>query len=334
MKKIILTGDRPTGPLHLGHFIGSLQNRVKLQDNYQQYVMIADLQALTDNVDNVKKIHDNIIEVMLDYLAVGLDPNKTTIFLQSLLPELAELTFYYLNLVTVARLGRNPTVKHEMELREFKQDVPVGFYCYPISQAADITAFKANLVPAGLDQKPMIEQTNEIVRKFNNTYHCKVLVETEFLESHAPRLSGIDGQAKMSKSLNNAIYLSDSPDEIKAKVYKMYTDPGHLKVSDPGKVEGNVVFEFLTAFDPNQEEVTELKLQYQQGGLGDSVVKKRLTEILVDLLAPIRQRRQQFATDKSAVASLLLVGTEKARVVASNTIKEVKAVMGIGSFNF
>jgi tryptophanyl-tRNA synthetase len=330
--KTILTGDRPTGPLHLGHFIGSLQNRVKLQNEYKQYVMIADLQALTDNVDNVAKIRDNILEVMLDYLAVGIDPNKTTIFLQSLIPELAELTFYYLNLVTVARLGRNPTVKHEMELRDFKQDVPAGFYCYPVSQAADITAFKANLVPAGLDQKPMIEQTNEIVRKFNATYHCNVLVETEFLESHAPRLSGIDGKAKMSKSLNNAIYLSDAPDVIKTKVQKMYTDPTHLKVSDPGKIEGNVVFEFLTAFDVNQKEVAELKLQYQQGGLGDSILKKRLTELLITLLEPIQQRRQQYATDKQVVAKLLLDSTEKARLVAVNTVKEVKAAMGIGNF--
>ena len=330
--KTILTGDRPTGPLHLGHFIGSLQNRVKLQNDYKQYVMIADLQALTDNVDNVAKIRNNILEVMLDYLAVGLDPTKTTIFLQSLIPELAELTFYYLNLVTMARLGRNPTVKNEMKLRQFTQDVPVGFYCYPISQAADITAFKANLVPAGLDQKPMIEQTNEIVRTFNSTYHCKVLVETEFLESHAPRLSGIDGKAKMSKSLNNAIYLSDAPDVIKTKVQKMYTDANHLKVSDPGKVEGNVVFEFLTAFDSNQKEIAELKLQYQQGGLGDSVLKKRLTELLVTLLEPIQQRREQYAKDKPAVAKLLLEGTEKARLVAANTVKEVKAAMGIGNF--
>lgn len=331
MKKILFNGDRPTGPLHLGHYIGTLQNRVKLQGN-EQYVMIADLQALTDNVDNVDKIRNNILEVMLDYLAVGIDPKKTIIFLQSLIPELTELTFYYLNLVTMARLGRNPTIKHEMQLRQFEQDVPVGFYCYPISQAADITAFKANCVPAGLDQKPMIEQTNEIVRKFNSLYHCNVLSEVEFVESHAPRLSGIDGNAKMSKSLNNAIYLSDTPDEIKAKVYKMYTDPEHLKISDPGKVEGNVVFEFLTAFDPNQKEVTELKLQYQQGGLGDSILKKRLTDVLINLLDPIREHRQQFAADKNAVAKLLLAGTEKARVVAANTIKEVKTAIGIGSF--
>ena len=273
-KDIILTGDRPTGKLHVGHYIGSLLNRVKLQESCSQFVMIADVQALTDNFENPQKIHDAVFEVMCDYLAVGIDPRHTTIFLQSMICAIPELTLYYMNLVTVARLSRNPTVKAEIKQKAMEESLPVGFFAYPINQAADITAFKANLVPVGEDQLPMIEQTNEIVRAFNRIYNSQVLVEAKALVPKVGRLSGIDGQGKMSKSMNNAIYLSDSADELAKKVRSMYTDPHHLRVEDPGKVEGNPVFEYLDAFGTDHQKITELKAHYQRGGLGDMVVKK------------------------------------------------------------
>jgi tryptophanyl-tRNA synthetase len=290
---------------------------------------MADVQALTDNAENTQKIHNNIMQVALDYLAVGIDPNVSTIFIQSMIPEIAELTIFYLNLVTVARLERNPTVKDEIKQKGFDESIPAGFFVYPVSQAADITAFKANLVPVGHDQLPMIEQTNEIVRKFNRIYG-PVLVEAEALVPEiAARLPGIDGKAKMSKSLGNAIYLSDSADEVARKVKEMYTDPGHIKVSDPGNIEGNVVFTYLDIFDPHQEEIVELKAHYQRGGLGDVVLKKRLTTVLNDLLEPIRQRRHQYANDQVSIMHMLLKGTERARTVAAQTLADVKQVMKI-----
>jgi tryptophanyl-tRNA synthetase len=326
-KKIILTGDRPTGPLHLGHYVGSLANRVTLQHEHTQYVMIADVQALTDNYETPQKVRENVLQVALDYLAVGIDPQQTTIFIQSLIPQIAELTIFYMNLVTVARVGRNPTVKTEIAQKGFGQSVPVGFFVYPISQAADITAFKATLVPVGEDQLPMIEQTNEIVRSFNRIYKQEVLVECEALVPKMARLPGTDGKAKMGKSLGNAIYLSDSTDQLAAKVKSMYTDPDHLKVSDPGKVEGNVVFSYLDVFDPNHDEVAQLKEQYQRGGLGDMVLKKRLLELLEAFLTPIRQRRNEFAKDPQAVMAMLMQGSQKAEGVASATLHEVKKAM-------
>ncbi|HBS48559.1 TPA: tryptophan--tRNA ligase [Candidatus Dependentiae bacterium] len=331
-KKVILTGDRPTGQLHLGHYIGSLQNRVKLQDEYDQYILIADLQALTDNAENPQKIRDSIFEVVLDYLAVGIDPNKSTIFIQSKIPQISDLTIYYLNLVTVARLQRNPTVKEEIKQKGFEESLPVGFFCYPISQAADITAFKANLVPVGEDQLPMIEQTNEIVRKFNSVY-APVLVEAKALvPKFGCRLPGIDGKAKMGKSLGNAIYLADSVDVVTKKVMGMYTDPNHLKVSDPGLVEGNPVFTYLDAFDTNKDKVEELKAHYSRGGLGDVIVKKYLNEVLQNVLEPIRKKREGFAKDKEFVLNVLKNGTAKAESVADKTLKEVQAAMKIDYF--
>ena len=327
MKKLILTGDRPTGRLHLGHYIGSLQNRVALQDTHDQYIMIADVQALTDNFKEPKKIHDHVVEVALDYLSVGIDPNKTTIFIQSMIPALAELTQYYLNLVTVARLKRNPTVKTEIQQKGFGESVPAGFLMYPVSQAADITAFKADLVPVGQDQLPMIEQTNEIVRSFNRIYKCKILVEAKALIPKIARLPGIDGKAKMSKSLGNAIFLSDTIDEIAKKVHAMYTDPGHIHVADPGKVEGNVVFTYLDIFDPNKEEIEELKAQYRRGGLGDMPLKKRLTERLESFLKPIQEKRRILEDNKDEVLKIVLQGTGKADAVAHKTLMEVKKVM-------
>lgn len=331
-KKIILTGDRPTGPLHLGHYVGSLQNRVKLQNEYAQFVMIADMQALTDNADNPQKVRDNILEVALNYLAVGIDPKVTTIFIQSLIPELAELTMYYMNLVTLARLQRNPTVKDEMKQKNFAENVPVGFLTYPISQAADITAFKANLVPVGEDQLPMIEQTREIVQKFNRVY-SPVLVEPEALISEISRLPGIDGSGKMSKSLGNAIYLKDTSDELREKVRGMYTDPDHLKIEDPGKVEGNPVFAYLDAFDTDTSTVADLKARYQKGGLGDVEVKNRLFDVLDNFLTPIRKRRSEFESDPQEVMNILKSGTEKAREVASQTLTEVRKVMKLDYFS-
>jgi tryptophanyl-tRNA synthetase len=330
--QVILTGDRPTGPLHLGHFVGSLRNRVACQDTYRQFVMLADAQALTDNMDDIGKVHRNVVEVALDYLAVGLDPARTTILIQSQIPELAELTFYYLNLVTVARLERNPTVKEEIRQRGFERDIPAGFLTYPASQAADITAFKASLVPVGEDQIPMIEQTNEIVRRFNRIAQRDVLVEAKALVPEVGRLPGIDGKAKMSKSLGNTINLGASADEISAAIKMVYTDPLHLRVSDPGHLEGNVAFIYLDAFDPDREGLQAMKEHYVRGGLGDSVVKKRLEGILQEMLAPIRAQREEFAKDKGQVMQILKDGTAKAREVAAQTTDEVRRALGLSYF--
>lgn len=326
-KKIILTGDRPTGPLHLGHYVGSLKNRVELQDVCKQYVMIADVQALTDNYENPEKVRENVLQVALDYLAVGIDPAKTTILIQSLIPQLAELTIYYLNLVTWNRLKHNPTVKQEIVQKGYGESVPAGFMVYPVSQAADITAFKADLVPVGEDQLPMIEQTNEIVRNFNRIYKKEVLVEAQALIPQHSRLPGIDGKAKMSKSLGNCIYLSDTADAVAKKVKSMYTDPNHLRVEDPGQVEGNPVFIYLDAFDPDRESLEEMKAHYQRGGLGDSVVKKRLLDVLQAFLEPIRTKRLEYATDPAGVMKILLEGSDRAAAVAAVTLSEVRRAM-------
>lgn len=331
-KHIILTGDRPTGPLHLGHYVGSLCQRVELQRKYKQFVIIADAQALTDNAENPEKVRKNILEVALDYLAVGIDPKTTTIFIQSLVPELAELTMHYLNLVTVSRLQRNPTVKDEIKQRGFGASIPAGFLTYPVSQAADITAFRADLVPVGEDQLPMIEQTNEIVRSFNRIYQCSVLVEAKALLSNVSRLPGTDGKGKMSKSLGNVISLSDSADEVRQKVKTMYTDPKHLRMEDPGMVEGNPVFAYLDAFDPDKEALEAMKDHYRQGGLGDVKVKLRLQEVLAAELDPIRTRREKFAKDPGAVMRILKEGTEAARKVAADTLDEVRKAMHIDYF--
>lgn len=330
-KHTILTGDRPTGPLHVGHYVGSLQQRVALQHTHKQFVLVADAQALTDNAENPKKVRDNVLEVALDYLAVGIDPSVTTIFIQSLVPEIAELTIYYLNLVTVSHLEQNPTVKDEIKQRGFGKSIPAGFLAYPVSQAADITAFKADLVPVGEDQAPMIEQTREIVRSFNRIY-APVLVEPKVLLSNIPRLPGTDGKGKMSKSLGNTIFLRDDADTIREKVKTMYTDPNHLRVEDPGTVEGNPVFAYLDAFDPDKEALEELKTQYRGGGLGDVTVKERLLEVLLATLDPIRARREAFAKDPSAVMNILRDGTGKAREVAAETLAEVRHAMGIDYF--
>lgn len=331
-QSIILTGDRTTGPLHLGHYIGSLRARVQLQHEATQYLLLADTQAMTDNVGRHQRVTENVIEVALDYLAVGIDPEKSTIFIQSQVPELAELTQYLMNLVTVARLERNPTIKAEIGLRGFERDIPAGFLTYPVSQAADITAFKATHVPVGDDQLPMIEQANELVRRFNNTVDQSVLVECKAVLSHAPRLPGLDGKAKMSKSLGNAIALGASPDEISKAVKNMYTDPNHLRVTDPGQVEGNVVFAFLDAFEPDTAMVDELKAHYRRGGLGDSLVKRVLDERLQALLEPIRTRRQALAADKGEVLAMLKRGTLRAREVAGATLDEVKTALGLTYF--
>lgn len=331
-KHLILTGDRPTGPLHLGHFVGSLRNRVKFQNQYEQYIMLADAQALTDNMENPAKVHDNVMEVALDYLAVGIDPAKSTILIQSQIPELTELTFYYLNLVTVARLERNPTIKQEITLRNFERDIPAGFLTYPVSQAADISAFKASLVPVGEDQIPMIEQTNEIVRRFNRLANKEILVECQALVPEIGRLPGVDGKAKMSKSLGNVINLNFSPAEIKAAVRNVYTDPLHLRVADPGHLEGNVAFMYLDAFDEDKAGLQEMKDHYVRGGLGDSIVKARLEGILQDLLKPIRERREEFAKDRGQVLQILKEGTRKAREIAAQTTDEVRAAIGLKHF--
>lgn len=346
MSKIILTGDRPTGKLHLGHYVGSLKRRVELQssgDFDEIYIMIADAQALTDNADNPEKIRQSIKEVALDYLSVGLDPSKVTLFIQSQISELCELSFYYMNLVTVSRVQRNPTVKAEIQLRNFENSIPVGFFTYPISQAADITAFKANIVPVGNDQEPMIEQTREIVRKFNSTY-SEVLVEPDILlpdNEVCQRLPGTDGKNKMSKSLGNCIYLSDDAATVKEKVMSMYTDPDHLRVSDPGKIEGNTVFTYLDAFIkpdsftrflPEYENLDALKEHYKKGGLGDVKVKKFLNAVLEDELVPIRERRKKYEADIPYVYDVLKKGSEKARSVAAKTVAEVKAAMKIDYF--
>jgi len=331
-KTIILTGDRPTGRLHLGHFVGSLVNRVKLQHEHDQYIMIADMQALTDNAENPDKVRKNVLEVAFDYLAVGLKPELNTIFIQSLVPEVAELTMYFLNLVTLARLQRNPTVKDEMKQKNFGNNVPAGFLVYPVSQAADIAAFKAKLVPVGEDQLPMIEQTNELVRRFNNVYGGNALVECKALVSDIVRLPGTDGKAKMGKSLDNAIYLSDSSEVINKKIMNMFTDPNHLRVEDPGKVEGNPVFSYLDAFDPDKKGLAELKAHYRKGGLGDVVVKKRLNGIVQDLLAPIRERRQGFENNPEEVMELLRQGSIKAQSLAAQTLLEVRKAMRLDYF--
>ena len=349
MKNIILTGDRPTGKLHIGHFVGSLRNRVKMQNegNYDDfYVMIADAQAMTDNYDNINAVRNNILEVALDYMACGLDPNKVTFFIQSEVSALTEFTFYYMNLVTLARLQRNPTVKSEIKQKEFGASIPTGFLCYPISQAADITAFNANLIPVGDDQLPMIEQTREIVRSFNSTYKCELLVEPkEVLPENKTcfRLPGTDGKAKMSKSLGNCIYISDEADVIKQKVYSMYTDPNHIKVSDPGQVEGNVVFTYLDAFCldehferylPDYKNLQELKDHYTRGGLGDMKIKNLLFNILNEILTPIREKRKELAQNPEAIFEILFKGTDKAKTVANENLEKLKTAMGINYRDF
>lgn len=335
-KEIILTGDRPTGKLHVGHYIGSLKKRVSMQNSgkYDSYIMIADQQALTDNARDPEKIKNSLIQVALDYLAVGLDPKKSTIFVQSQIPALAELNLYYLNLVTVSRLERNPTVKAEIQQKHFERSIPAGFFTYPVSQAADITAFKANLVPVGDDQEPMLEQTREIVRTFNSIYG-EVLVEPQgvFAPKGSGRLPGLDGNAKMSKSLNNAIYLSDDADTLRKKVMSMYTDPNHIHVEDPGKVEGNMVFTYLDIFDKDKDKVAELKEQYRAGGLGDVKIKRYLNEVLEAELGPIRARREEFAKDIPAVYAMLKEGSEKANEVANKTLEEVRRAIGVNYFD-
>ena len=333
-KENLLTGDRPTGKLHIGHYIGSLKKRVKIQDQFNNFIMIADQQALTDNAKNPKKIQNSLIEVILDYLSVGIDPIKSNIFVQSQIPELSELTMHYLNLVSISRLKRNPTVKNEMKEKNFGDSVPTGFFIYPVSQAADITAFKASIVPVGEDQIPMIEQTNEIVKTFNNTYKQNVLKRAKALlpEKGMGRLPGIDGKAKMSKSLNNAIYLSDSPDIIRQKVMSMYTDPNHIRVTDPGRVEGNTVFTYLDAFCKDKKYLTEMKEHYKAGGLGDVKVKKYLNEIIQSELEPIRNKRNQYQNNLDYIYEILKDGSNKARLIASQTLHEVRDAIGINYF--
>ena len=347
MAKVILTGDRPTGKLHLGHYIGSLRRRVELQnagDYEKMFVFMADVQALTDNADNPEKIRQNIIEVALDYLAVGLDPEKCTLFIQSQIPELAELTTYLMNLITVSRVQRNPTVKTEIKMRNFEANIPLGFFCYPVSQAADITLFKATTVPAGEDQEPMLEVTRELVRRFNNVYG-EVLVEPDILLPEnltARRLPGTDGKEKMSKSLGNCIYLSDPADEVWQKVRSMYTDPEHVNLNDPGHVEGNAVFTYLDAFStpedfqrfwPEYQNLDELKDHYRRGGLGDMKCKKFLNQILNAMLDPIRQRRHEFEQDIPEIYNILRKGTDRARETAAQTMDEVRRAMQINYFD-
>ena len=346
-EKIILTADRPTGKLHIGHYVGSLKRRVELQNSnlYDKiFIMIADAQALTDNAENPEKVRQNIIEVALDYLACGIDPTKSTIFIQSQIPELCELAFYYMNLVTVSRLQRNPTVKTEIQMRNFATSIPVGFFTYPISQASDITAFKATTVPVGEDQEPMLEQTREIVRKFNAVYG-ETLIEPEILlpdNSACLRLPGTDGKAKMSKSLNNCIYLSESADDIQKKIMGMFTDPGHLRVQDPGKIEGNTVFTYLDAFCkpehfekylPDYPNLDELKAHYQRGGLGDVKVKRFLNAIMQEELEPTRSRRKEFEKDIPAIYNILKKGSEVAREAAADTLSDVRKAMKINYFD-
>ena len=347
MRKVILTGDRPTGKLHVGHYVGSLRRRVELQNSGEFddiFIMIADAQALTDNAENPEKVRQNVIEVALDYLAVGLDPAKSTLFVQSQIPELTELSFYYMNLVTVSRLQRNPTVKSEIQMRNFETSIPVGFFTYPISQAADITAFKATTVPVGEDQEPMIEQCREIVRKFNSVYG-EALVEPNILlpdNKACLRLPGTDGTAKMSKSLGNCIYLSESPDQIKKKVMGMFTDPNHLRVEDPGEVENNPVFIYLDAFArdehfaefaPDYANLDEMKAHYKRGGLGDVKVKKFLNNVLQTELEPIRKRREEFQKDIPYVYDVIKKGSEVAEEVAAKTLSDVKKAMRIDYFS-
>ena len=331
MKKRILTGDRPTGRLHLGHYVGSLQNRVKLQDEYDQFVMVADVQALTDNFEEPQKVRENVKELVLDYLSVGIDPSKTTILIQSMIPEIAELTVFYLNLVTLERVLRNPTVKDEIKQKGFGQNIPAGFAMYPVSQAADITIFNASLVPVGEDQLPMIEQTREIVRKFNSLYG-QVFVEPEALLGQVKRLPGTDGNTKMGKSLGNCIYLSDSEQELKKKVVSMYTDPNRIHPTDPGKVEGNPVFIYHDVFNPDKTEVEDLKKRYKEGKVGDVEVKEKLFIKLNDFLKPIREKRKEFEGKDEVLDKILKEGTEKARKVAKETMQKVRKVMKIDYF--
>jgi tryptophanyl-tRNA synthetase len=326
-KKVVLTGDRPTGPLHLGHYVGSLSQRLVLQEQHDQYVMIADVQALTDNIERAHQVKEWVGQVALDYLAIGLDPNKTTFFIQSLIPQIAELTVYYLDLVTVNRLKRNPTVKTEIQLRGFGDSVPAGFFVYPVSQAADITVVKGEIIPVGEDQLPMIEQTNEIVRSFNRIFNTNVFPEARAQVSSVARLPGTDGKAKMGKSQGNAIFLSDPEDVVVKKVMSMYTDPNHVHVNDPGKVEGNTVFTYLDVFDADKQMVAEMKAHYQRGGLGDVKVKRRLIDVLQAFLTPIRERRALLAQDMSAVMNVMLGGTQKTLVVAERTMQEVREAM-------
>ena len=347
MSKIILTGDRPTGRLHVGHYVGSLRQRVQLQNSgaYDKvYIMIADAQALTDNAEHPEKVRKNIIEVALDYLACGLDPAKSTLFIQSMVPQLTELTFYYMNLVTVSRLQRNPTVKNEIKMRNFEASIPTGFFCYPISQAADITAFRATVVPVGEDQLPMLEQCKEIVHKFNSVYG-ETLVDPDIMlpqNDACLRLPGIDGKAKMSKSLGNCIYLSDEPEDIKKKVMSMYTDPDHVRVEDPGKIEGNTVFTYLDAFSteehfakflPDYANLDELKAHYQRGGLGDGKVKKFLNNVLQDVLEPIRERRHYWEQRIPEVYEILRAGSKEAEAAAAATLHDVREAMRINYFD-
>ena len=347
MSKIILTGDRPTGRLHVGHYVGSLRQRVQLQNSgaYDKvYIMIADAQALTDNAEHPEKVRKNIIEVALDYLACGLDPAKSTLFIQSMVPQLTELTFYYMNLVTVSRLQRNPTVKNEIKMRNFEASIPTGFFCYPISQAADITAFRATVVPVGEDQLPMLEQCKEIVHKFNSVYG-ETLVDPGIMlpqNDACLRLPGIDGKAKMSKSLGNCIYLSDEPDDIKKKVMSMYTDPDHVRVEDPGKIEGNTVFTYLDAFSteehfakflPDYANLDELKAHYKRGGLGDVKVKKFLNNVLQDVLEPIRERRHYWEQRIPEVYEILRAGSKEAEAAAAATLHDVREAMRINYFD-
>jgi tryptophanyl-tRNA synthetase len=331
--KIVLTGDRPTGRLHLGHYVGSILNRVKLQDEASKsFYMVADVQALTDNAENPEKVRDNVMEVVLDNLACGVDPKKTTFFIQSQVPEIAELTVFFMNLVTVQQLSHNPTIKTELKEKGLAESTPFGFMAYPVSQAADILFCKANTVPVGVDQLPVLEQANDIVKKFNAIYGVDLFPKITGVTGSVSRLVGIDGNAKMSKSLGNCIFLSDSDEEIEEKIMQAYTDPGHIKVEDPGKVEGNVVFTYLDAFDPDKAGVAELKSQYQKGGLGDVVLKKRLTKILIDIISPIRTRREELAKNPGAIMEILRNGTEVAKKEAEKTMTEVRKAIKINYF--
>lgn len=334
-KKIVLTGDRPTGKLHLGHYVGSLRNRVRLQNEnkYDMFVMIADMQALTDNAKNPKKVRDSVFQLALDYLSVGLDPEKTTIYIQSQIPALAELNMYLLNLVTLSRLERNPTVKAEIQQKKFNRSIPAGFLTYPVSQTADITAFKGSLIPVGDDQEPMMEQAREIVRSFNSIYGS-ILVEPEgiFPPKGQGRLPGLDGNAKMSKSLGNTIYLSDNEETLYKKVMSIYTDPEHININDPGHVEGNIVFTYLDVFGTDKSEIQNMKDHYKHGGLGDMAIKKYLFEVLNKELAPIRLKREEFAKDPQMIYKMLEAGCDKANITANATLREVKEAMGINYF--
>ena len=333
--QVILTGDRPTGPMHIGHYYGSLRRRVQCQDLYKQYVLIADVQALTDHADNPGLVRSSIKEVMCDYLAVGIDPAKSTIYLQSAIPETTELTLYYLNLINLGRLSRNPTVKTEIKQKGFGDEIPVGFLIYPVNQAADITQFQATLVPVGPDQIPMIEVANDMARAFNRTYSTDYFVEcSALIPESGLSLPGTDGSSKMSKTLGNTIYLKDDADTVAKKVKGMYTDPGHIHVEDPGKIEGNAVFAYLDVFDPDQAGLQALKEHYQRGGLGDGVVKKRLTTVLNDVLTPIRERRRQFEADETEVLRILKKGTERAREKVCETMAHVRSKLGMGILDF